>query len=74
MGKGVEMLGHLLHGIVRGRTLQDGQDFFVGKAPPGADDGRIEFSIEDAALLGQKKLDAFGQAIDAGFKRAKLVA
>ena len=50
------------------------KNFFVGETALRPDDRRIKFRLQDSAVIGKEKLDAFRQAKDIGLERAKLVA
>ena len=69
----MSVVQHALDGIVRRRLLQNGEHFFVGEAALRVDNGGIKLGAQHAAIVGDEKLHALGQAIHVGLQRAEFI-
>ena len=73
LGQLVSLVQHPLEGIRR-RALEDGKGFPIGEPPTRVNDRRVEPGAQHGAVGPDQKLDALGEPVDLGFKRAELVA
>src|SRR5437879_5250979 len=73
LGEFMGRMEHPLDGIRGLLTLENLEDFRVTEAALGMNDCGVKFRAEHLAVVGQQKLDAFGQAIDIRLERAKFV-